>query len=246
MNSKLLPSIIAVLIGITVTVAANANSVTFKGDVHSLDSNKHLYSEQHVIDQKRLTTDYTSPDGASIAKRELRFENGRVASYELHQLRHDKTESVMRHGDTIKITTSDEGTTEITPANIDDIVIDAGFTNFILRNWDALTSGKTVTADLLSVARKEPIKLKLEAIDPATSAMAKHGSTEGVSVFRMKISNPFLRFLVDPIDVGYYNDTKQMAFYQGLSNLLDEDGKQIDKIWVLFKPQISSTMPLAD
>ena len=43
-------------------------------------------------------------------------------------------------------------------------------------------------------------------------------------MFKMTSANALFRLLIKPVQVGYYRDTRQLAFYQGVSNLKDIDG----------------------
>ena len=55
------------------------------------------------------------------------------------------------------------------------------------------------------------------------------------------ISNKLLRWLMSPIEFGYYEDTKQLAFYKGPTNLKDENNKKMKPVYVIFERESYSS-----
>jgi len=184
-----------------------------------------LYQETHLFDKNSIRSRYTDADDQLIGKRMVEMAQDRVVRYQLEQTTLGVAETVERLPDMINITATSNGETASTQLNKVDtkgVVIDAGFSNFIVRNWDKLSSGEKLSLDFVSTARRDAIKLQLKRIDSEKSSY---------------IANPFLRLLLKPIEIGYYSDTKQLAYYQGISNLKNANGQQFESMHIKFERQ---------
>jgi len=199
-----------------------------------------LYQETHLFDKNSIRSRYTDADDQLIGKRMVEMAQDRVVRYQLEQTTLGVAETVERLPDMINITATSNGETASTQLNKVDtkgVVIDAGFSNFIVRNWDKLSSGEKLSLDFVSTARRDAIKLQLKRIDSEKSSLPRYGSTDGIIMFNMNIANPFLRLLLKPIEIGYYSDTKQLAYYQGISNLKNANGQQFESMHIKFERQ---------
>jgi len=155
--------------------------------------------------------------GNVIGERVVNFNGDRVQSYRLEQAKIDYSESVVREAEQIVITKTSKGEIEtktIKPKQGFDYVIDAGFTNYVQRNWDLLVSGKPQKTYFVSPNRMEALYLEL-----------KHKNTDqaGVAHFEMNIANRLLKLVVKPIKIGFFAETKELAYYAGVSNLQAPD-----------------------
>jgi hypothetical protein len=131
----------------------------------------------------------------------------------------DYSESVVREQDQIVITRTRGDKVEreeVKPKEGFDYVIDAGFTSYVQRNWDLLVSGKPQKTYFISPNRMEALYLELKF---------KELDDQGVAHFEMNIANRLLKLVVKPIKIGFFQDSKELAYYAGVSNLQAPDLK---------------------
>lgn len=92
----------------------------------------------------------------------------------------------------------------------DRVVVDAGFDNFVRRHWASVTNGESVEFRFLGPTRGEHYAFVLEPAD-STEVTADH-------VFQIRPTGMVLRFLVDPIVLGY-DSNGALTDYYGLTNI---------------------------
>lgn len=238
---------ICCLLFFTPLICANADELI--GSVYDNETTEFLYQERHVFDQNKMQSFYTNAQGEIIGEREVEFSDDRVTAYRLMQAELKRLESVERKPEEITILAKNKDQVKeanVSHKHIDEVVIDAGFSNFILRHWAALTTGEKVALDFVSIAQLGVVKLQLKKVDVEKSSLTKYGSTDGVVMFNMNIANPLLRLLLKPIEIGYYEDTRQLAYYQGISNLKDADGKQFESVHIKFDRQTGQATAAAE
>ncbi|MBW4933262.1 hypothetical protein KZO34_01250 [Marinobacter sp. F4206] len=90
------------------------------------------------------------------------------------------------------------------------VVVDAGFDNFVRRNWQAVLNGDSVEFRFLGPTRGEHYAFVLEAAD-SSKVTADH-------VVQIRPTGMILRFLVDPIILGY-DSRGVLTDYYGLTNI---------------------------
>jgi hypothetical protein len=210
------------------------------GKVYDVKSQTLLYQEDHQFTDTSMQSTYTNPTGQVIGVRQVTFNQGRVTSYELRQDLASSSENVTRDDKSIRMQVNNgdqQQQTDIDISKLDEVVIDAGFSNFIMRNWDALLDDKKIVAHFASTAQLDLIKVQLTRVDPKKTSLAKVGDPSGIVMFQMQLSNPLIRWLISPIEVGYYQDSKQLAYYQGASNLNQESGEHYGDVRVFFDRQ---------
>ncbi|MBW0146306.1 hypothetical protein KXD86_02255 [Marinobacter sp. CAU 1620] len=92
----------------------------------------------------------------------------------------------------------------------DSVVVDAGFDNFVRRNWPAVLNNEPVAFRFLGPTRGEHYEFVLEAAE-SSQVTADH-------VVQIRPTGVILRFLVDPIILGY-NARGALTDYYGLTNI---------------------------
>lgn len=103
------------------------------------------------------------------------------------------------------------GNTDNFTVSFDDrLVVDAGFDQFVRANWDKVTNGDTVEFRFLAPTRGEHYGFVLE---PTSS-----DQVNADVVVRIRPTSFVLRFLVDPIVLGY-NREGALTDYLGLTNI---------------------------
>ncbi|MBD3642438.1 MAG: hypothetical protein HUJ18_15695 [Marinobacter sp.] len=89
-------------------------------------------------------------------------------------------------------------------------VVDAGFDNLVRQNWSALQEGRSVEFRFLGPTRGELYGFILEPSD--------HPDLEAHLEVAIRPTSMLLRFLVDPIQLGY-NSQGALTHYLGLTNI---------------------------
>jgi hypothetical protein len=107
----------------------------------------------------------------------------------------------------------------------DDLVIDAGFDVFVRSNLDALIAGRAVGARFLIPARQDTVRVNLALAD------TRHCPVDAaVHCFQIRPAGLLraVSFFVDPVYLGYDLNSRRLALFRGVSNLLDDSGASQD------------------
>jgi hypothetical protein len=89
-------------------------------------------------------------------------------------------------------------------------VVDAGFDNFVRQNWQSVVAGEPVEFRFLGPTRGEHYGFVLERVE--------NDQVEADHVVQIRPTGMVLRFLVDPIVLGY-NDSGSLSDYLGLTDI---------------------------
>jgi hypothetical protein len=100
----------------------------------------------------------------------------------------------------------------------DELVVDAGFDEFVRQRWDTLMSGKKLSFDFLVPSRLDYLSFKVQHI--------RADREDGVpaQVFRLSLTG-VLGWFLDGIDVWYADGDRSLLRFDGLSNMRDEAGE---------------------
>jgi hypothetical protein len=201
---------------------------TFVGYAYEIGSNQFIYTESHEEFRQdgKLIADrvtYRCPDDKVIAQKIVRFDDNVVAP---NFLKNDKrtgfTEGALQRNNSLVLMLKrqeGEDLKETILQKPEELVIDAGFNQYVIEHWDALTSGERRVFHFAIPKRDETFKFRLEQIDE------KQFNGRKVAVFKMALDSFFLRLIVNDIIVGYDAETRRLAFYKGLSNIRDDKGE---------------------
>lgn len=210
------------LVFMMATVSAQANMV---GNAYDIKTKQLLYTERHSTgmegQQQVMRSTYLDPQGEVIANRTVTYSDDKVSHYQLQQSSINYTESIHRNDGSIEISVTEnieKGAKTNSINNAEEVVIDAGFSDFIVQNWDELLQGEPIKFKFASTSRMDIVNLQVRFDEQLDDTV----------MFSMTAANPFLRMLLTPISVGYTTDSKELAYYKGVSNLQDEDGDYYD------------------
>lgn len=89
-------------------------------------------------------------------------------------------------------------------------VVDSGFDNFVRQNWQAVVTGEPVEFQFLGPTRGEHYGFVLEPVE--------NNRVDADHVVQIRPTGMVLRFLVDPIVLGYNNEGA-LSDYLGLTNI---------------------------
>lgn len=207
------------------TIASDTAQVI--GEAYSLDDQKLLYTEQHLwtSEHQRLVR-YISPTGNLIAKKQVDYQASRVSP---------NVEQVNElAGELVRVTRLDNGKTQIdyreteksriksetlrTPAQQ---VVDAGFDEYVLANWEALLAGKVLTMDFVAPSRQTHVSFSVkQRACEATPAQ----EDKRLVCFQIKPKGFIYRLALDPINLTYQRDTRRLQRFTGMGNIADESG----------------------
>ena len=166
-----------------------------------------LYREVHRCDEARTqcVIDYVSPVEVAIARKVVDYRGSASApKVELENLLLDSRNAAVGN------------------AADRDLVVDAGFDNYVRSRWSELDDGQSISFPFLVLGREDPLPMR---------AVRREGEcAEGGLCLEVAPDAWYLRLLVPPIVLTYDRETRRLLRYQGISNLRDDQGnnRQVD------------------
>lgn len=200
----------------------HAEKLTVIGDAYALDTGELLYQEIHYYSEDGLDhrVVYISPEKTKMAEKLLNYRPGKSTPEVNHQawVYAEKIQIVWAN-DQLFLTYTDNENKERKATLVANrpLVIDAGFDNYVREHWSSLLTGSSVEFYFPAPPRMRlvhlTIKQKLCADDRQNNVC-----------FSVNSSNWFIRLLLDPIELSYNKNTRQLNRFKGLGNMLDKDG----------------------
>lgn len=212
------------LAALSVPAMANAAEVRFTGTAKAVDSGDTLYQETHRVsgscEAGRFTpenheVDYSRQGDEPFASKAL--------SYSQSILRPTVNFRQPDFSEVIEITNRDDSALEITwqspsgskeVAKLDiepELVADSGFDNFVRQNWtQVIENGEAIEFKMVAPTRGDYYGFTLEP--------AEDSRIDADHLVRIRPTSTLMRFLVDPILLGY-NDDGLLTDYLGLTNI---------------------------
>jgi hypothetical protein len=206
-----------------VPLTANAELWSFTGEAESLEGEP-LYEEHHKVSGEcrdglwRPQTHevrYVKPGTDNqFAYKTLDYSESVLRpGFEFMQPTFDEQMIVKNPDDqrlSIEWQTNEGGTETYSVPLSDKVVVDAGFDNLVRENWQQTTAGEPVDFQFLAPTRGEHYGFVLEP--------AEDDRIKAEMVRRIRPTGMVMRFLVDPILLGY-DDRGALKQYLGLTNL---------------------------
>ena len=203
---------------------ANGSQPLVIGDAYAQGTDQLLYSEVHrkqVGDYQHVVS-YVGPDGEPFGEKKLSYkEEGFAPTYSFFDNRINLTQGVKCLENSrfeVFHTRKDKPARLISHKSKGEPVVDAGFNNFILQNWDALSAGETIELDFLVPAKFRFVRFKIDKVDAGKKS-------DDIAWFRMHASNPIIHLMLRDIKLGYDKESKRLTTYDGISNIYNEKGK---------------------
>lgn len=100
-------------------------------------------------------------------------------------------------------------------------ILDAGFDNFIRKNWDELQSGKTLSVNFASMPHLKTLPLRI-SVQPLDKCLAKHDENSPMACYFVEIDNALLRMLLGNIKITY-DQHHRLYKFDGIVNVQDDD-----------------------
>ncbi|MFA5684687.1 MAG: hypothetical protein WCZ65_01200 [Lysobacteraceae bacterium] len=200
-------------------VAVGLPSVTYVGEARAPDDGRLLYTEQHLLRQdgdrpveRRVM--YRCPDGRAFARKEVDYGQPAFApGFRIDDARFGYVEGYARDAAQVFVRRGTDAALQSDALDAGtDLVVDAGFDEFVRARWDALQSGRAVPLAFLVPSRLTSYRFSVRKL--------REDSLRGepVSVFRLTLRG-MLGWFVDGIDVSYRDRDRGLARFEGLSNI---------------------------
>lgn len=211
------------LLLLAVTGTGHGKTFEFAGEARAKNGGV-LYTEHHKVEgectQGRFRpldhrVEYREPDGNdSFADKVLRYERSPLQpEVTFSQPRFDESLQISYPGnDLIEVDwqTPDGETRAFNVPLQGRAVVDAGFDNLVRQNWSMLQQGRSVEFRFLGPTRGELYGFIVEPSD--------HPDLDAYLEVAIRPTSTLLRFLVDPIQLGY-NSQGALTHYLGLTNI---------------------------
>lgn len=186
---------------------------------------KLLYREEHKLQMLNSkpcsrTVKYFSADDELIATKENQYyQNAAAPSFHLQDLRSNYREQAHYNNDgSLELSVQEGAAAKIQSKRIndlpEDLIVDAGFDEFVRRHWLELETGKSLSFSFASAARLDLIDFRLQQ---------KNIDKDNL-VLSMRLNSRLIAWLLDPIELTYNRQTKRLMRYRGLSNIQDDEG----------------------
>lgn len=205
-------------------VLALAADIRFVGTAKPVDGGATLYQESHEITgickdgqfvPKNHSVGYSRAGGDRFASKALTYDQSVLRpSVEFTQPEFAEVLKITNQQDqTLEVVwQAPSGDTEKATLEVDaDLVADAGFDNFVRQNWTRVVmNGESVEFDMVAPTRGDYYGFTLEA--------ANDSRIDAEHQVKIRPSSTLMRFLVDPILLGY-NADGLLTDYLGLTNI---------------------------
>lgn len=204
---------------------ASADVFQFTGSAESLGG-KPLYEEQHRVEglcdngafqplKHRVTYIHQTKQGEEIfAEKELNYSDSDIRPTVKYQQPTFQESLKITYADSQAVNVVwQQPSGDIKRSNVsisDNLVVDAGFDNLVRQNWDKIVNGETVTFRFLAPTRGTDYAF---IVEPAQTQ-----ALNADYVVQIRPDSIFLKFLVDPITLGY-NRKGALTAYSGLTNV---------------------------
>lgn len=193
-----------VLMLASLQLAAQESPLTALGSAYDQSSGHLLYTEAHSCDTAgiRCTITYRDSFGEIIARKQLDYRNNPLAPV---------IEMVdFRKGETLTVPARDS----------EDLVVDAGFDNYVRSVWDALEAGELVRFPFLVAGFDRPLKMRAQQ-NPEAQCSADELCLE------IAVDSWLVGLLASPIELTYSRSDRKLRQFSGLSNLRGESGEKL-------------------
>ncbi len=233
------PSLWPLLISLAFSSAVHANLRFEEGFARDPESKQALYIEQHWVrfDQsipvERLVL-YRCMDGTPFARKHVYYQpSAQAPAFEFIDARKGFVEGMRYRQNKAALWYRPPGSALEKNAflAVQNLVVDAGFNEFIRLNWLQLRAGKALPLRFAVPTRLQAYKFNLKQIG--------EGRFSGVPsvTYQLKLSG-LLSLISDPIEVTYDKASRRLLRFQGLSNLRSDTG-QFDLMAQIDFPQAS-------
>lgn len=247
----------ALLVAAALLTAAGAGEARMEGDVpqprighaYSLETGELVYREVHNPESAdgRLVRDrveYRGPDDELLAVKTVDYRRDPVCpEFRFEDRRTGYVEGLEWEDQGRPVLFSREsGDAPMKRAVVDasdQLVADAGFDIMVYRKLERLQQGAEPVFPFAVPSRRQVLEFRLRSLG------TREVLGQSATLIRMELSNPLLRWLVDPIDVAYNAETGALLRYEGISNVPRPDGDGNYRVRIDFPPEGVDPQPPA-
>jgi hypothetical protein len=214
------------LLLLAIPALASATLRFEEGVARNPESNAVLYREQHWLRSagdrpvERLVL-YLCPDGRAFGRKQVDYRRSAAApAFRFDDVRSGYAEGLRdAHGPEVFFR-PDGGAAEKSAVLLSkQLVVDAGFDEFIRSHWPVLLTGDAVPLDFALPARQESIGFTVRRVGEARVA------GELAWVFRLRLGG-ILGWVAPHIDVSYGQQSRRLLRFEGVSNVRDDSGRK--------------------
>ncbi len=200
-----------------------------------LDSGEALYREQHLLRAapnggllERLVV-YRCIDGTPFARKRVDYRGAAAApAFQFEDARSGYREGVSRTGGAASVFVDrPDAEPQQAPLPEGNLVADAGFDQWVRREWPRLTAGESVPMAFLVPSRLTSYDFKVYEVD------GDGVDRDGARRFRLRLGG-LLGWFAPHIDVVYAEQDRRLLRFEGLSNLRDDAGDDPLKVRIEF------------
>ena len=175
------------------------------GEATAPDTGDFLYREGHrcTSDGTSCLVSYYDREGNSFASKRIDYTRSLTApNLEFKDTRLD-----------VRVVVDEKATT--------DIVIDAGFDNYVRENWTVLAAGDELRFRFLAAGRPSPLRM-------SARRDLRQNCPDTQLCLNIALDSLLFGFFVDPIKLAYDRSTRRLLRYRGLSDIKDVSGAALD------------------
>jgi hypothetical protein len=186
-------------------VAEQLPPPTVVGNAYDRDTGNFVYSEHHFCGKEQMlcTVQYRDSLGVIFAEKTLDYRQNPMSPSLLM--------TDYRSGVESRVPASEQ----------ENLVVDAGFDNFVRSIWDTLDAGGNAKFPFLVVGFDKPIKMKALRSNAGDCTAAE-------LCLDIKLDSWFLGMIIDPIELSYSRDKRRLLRFSGVSNIKDENGESLN------------------
>lgn len=212
-----------ILPALLLSTAAFAESAVIRATAVDTKTGEKIFTEVNRVRAKDgliLSSDAEFHDagGKIYSRQKVDAKRSAVApEYTFEDLRDGHRETVRHTGTAYEIIFKADGKSaeEKIPLKIPEHEIPAvtfpGFSNFVVRHWDALVAGKAVYFYLVVPTQRDYYRFRL----------VRDSVTAGQVHFRIELGNFLLRMFVDAIRISFDTTKKRLVRYEGIHFVRD-------------------------
>lgn len=194
------------------------------GDAYELKGDSLLYREFHYIDEAKQKhwVVYKAPNEDLLVKKALHYQQA-LTEPNVEQTNYlcGEALAVTQQGSNNRVDIQYQADQkakrkEKTVKRPDELVIDAGFNQYLQQKWDSLVKGDEVVFEYLAPSQLKTFPFVAKAIDCEDEAV------DGAQCFTIAPKKWWLKLALDPILLTYNAGDRQLLSFAGMGNVADE------------------------
>lgn len=200
------------------------------GEAYEINGDKLLYTEFHYTNEKNLShwVRYKDPDDKLLVNKYLGYQaadtepNVSQRNYlcgEVIDVLHEKSNKI-----NIAYQADDDARQKQKKIKRPkELVIDAGFNQYLQDNWDGLVAGDEIVFEYLAPSQLKTFPFVAKAVpcevDDEISVKLRSQSTQCFTIAPKKW---WMKLALDPIQLTYASTGRQLLSFEGMGNIADE------------------------